>query len=127
MYVATSNIPIYTLIKWGLASPPSHTQTHTQEIYIAIPTVWVGATLGLLFAFLLGRFAFSNWAQKKVNQYPVFMAMQSAISSKVSIDRDGLDVIKDGKGVDLMRVLIIVRDLSWCSCCVFLQSFLSRC
>lgn len=50
--------------------------------WIAIPIVWVGATIGACLAFLLGRYSFRRWVERKLEAYPNFKAVDAAISQK---------------------------------------------
>jgi uncharacterized membrane protein YdjX (TVP38/TMEM64 family) len=44
--------------------------------------VWLGATTGCILAFLLGRTALRSWIEKKVDQYPIFKAVDGAIAAQ---------------------------------------------
>eukprot|EP00029_Vermamoeba_vermiformis_P012212 TRINITY_DN7028_c0_g1_i1.p1 TRINITY_DN7028_c0_g1~~TRINITY_DN7028_c0_g1_i1.p1 ORF type:complete len:269 (-),score=29.11 TRINITY_DN7028_c0_g1_i1:53-859(-) len=44
--------------------------------------VWIGATIGLTIAFLLGRTILRSWVEKSVEKYPKFKAVDAAIAEK---------------------------------------------
>jgi len=51
-------------------------------LYWGIFLVWLGATIGCILAFILGRTALRSWVEKKVDQYPKFKAVDVAIAQQ---------------------------------------------
>ena len=42
--------------------------------------VWIGATLGACASFLIGRHCVRGWVEKRLARYPLFMAIDAAVS-----------------------------------------------
>jgi uncharacterized membrane protein YdjX (TVP38/TMEM64 family) len=47
-------------------------------IFIGVVVVFIGATIGSILAFLLGRYVFRESLQEKVKKYPKFVAIEEA-------------------------------------------------
>jgi len=52
------------------------------RIYWGIFLVWIGATIGCILAFLLGRTVMRSWIEGKIKDYPKFAAVDKAIGQQ---------------------------------------------
>lgn len=62
-------------------------------VLIGSLAVWVGAEIGSILAFLLGRFVFRSAMEKKAAKYQTFVAIQEALKTDVSSYFDYLRVL----------------------------------